>query len=65
MMTRHHHGTRAATGVSRGFGNIVMRSSFNYSAARYNTLPASIRETTSLASFKRLLRGWVEQNIDM
>ena len=64
-MTRHNQGTRAATGVSRGFGNNVMRSSFNYSAATYNTLPAKIRETTNLASFQKLLRSWVKLNIYM
>ena len=65
MMTRHNVVTRAATGVSRGFGNLVMRSSFNHSVTTYNNLPAKIRETTSLARFKSQLRCWVEQNIDM
>ena len=65
MVTGHNHGTRAAAGVSRGFGNKVMKSSFNYSATKYNSLPAKIRETTNLTSFKTQLRNWVERNIEM
>ena len=65
MMARHHHSTRAATGVSRGFGNNVMTSSFNNSATKYNSLPAKMRETSCLASFKTQLRHWVEGNIEM
>ena len=61
MMTRHNVVTRAATGVSRGFGNLVMRSSFNHSATTYNSLPVKIMETTSLARFKSQLRCWVEK----
>ena len=32
MVARHEHGTRAAAGVSRGFGNQTVKRSFNYSA---------------------------------
>ena len=65
MVARHQHGTRAASGVSRGFGNLVMKSSFNFSTIPYNKLPANIRNTTSLASFKNQLRTWLEQKIDV
>ena len=65
VVPRHQHGTRAASGVSRGFGNLAMKPIFNFSALQYNKLPAKMREPTSLASFKNQLRTWVEQNIDV
>ena len=65
MVAKHQHGTRSASGVSRGFGNLAMTPSFNFSALQYNKLPAKMRETTSLASFKQQLRTWVEQNINV
>ena len=65
MMTRHQHGTRAAGGVSRGFGNLTLLSSFNFSATKYNNLPASIKEATDIVKFKRVLRCWIQKNIKM
>ena len=65
MVTRHPHITRTAAGVSQGFGNKTMRGSFNYSAVKYNSLPAKLKEITNLASFKNQLRSWIEHNIDM
>ena len=65
MMSRHQHGTRAAGGVSRGFGNLTVLSSFNFSATKYNNLPASIKEATNIVQFKRVLRCWIQKNIKM
>ena len=63
MVARHEHGTRAAAGVSRGFGNQTVKRSFNYSALDYNKLPAKLRETVSLTGFKAQLRRWVQSNV--
>ena len=63
MVARHQHGTRAAAGVSQGFGNHLVSRSFNHSAKSYNNLPAKIRETSSLQSFKKQLKSWVLNNI--
>ena len=65
MVARHNHGTRAAAGVSRGFGNQLVNRSFNHSASNYNKLPAELRETICLPSFKNKLKIWVLNNIDM
>ena len=63
MVARHQHGTRAAAGVSQGFGNLLVSRSFYHSARSYNKLLAKIRETSSLQSFKKQLRSWVLNNI--
>ena len=65
MVARHQHGTRAAAGVSQGFGNQLVSRSFNHSATSYNNLPARLRETSCLPSFKRELKTWVQTNIDI
>ena len=63
MISKHSHGTRAASGVSRGFNDLLVKSSFNYSAVEYNSLPVHIRTVTNIPVFKRLLRKWVQENI--
>ena len=63
MLSRH--ATRAAAGVSQGYGNQLVNQSFNQSERSYNNLPAKPRESSSLASFKRQLRTWVLNNITM
>ena len=65
MVARHQHGTRAASGVTQGFGNQLVSRSFNHSATSYNNLPARLRETSCLPSFKRQLKTWVQTNIDI
>ena len=65
MVANHQHGTRAASGVSRGFGNLTVRSSFNHSATKYNQLPASIKEASNMPTFKRLLRSWIQKNVKL
>ena len=50
MVARHQHHTRAAAGVSRGFGNLIVSTSFNHAATSYNNLPVNIRETQNMKS---------------
>ena len=38
MVARHKHHTRAAAGVSRGCGNLIVSTSFNHAATSYNRL---------------------------
>ena len=63
MVTRHQHGTRTAAGVSRGFGNFSVRTSFNEAATEYNKLPAAIKQAHSNIEFRRLLKDWIKKNI--
>ena len=63
MISRHRHGTRTATGVSRGFEGLLVKNSFNYSAATYNNLPQNLRTAKSMHIFKKQLRQWVVSNI--
>jgi hypothetical protein len=65
MVAQHGHGTRAAAGVSRGFGGHPARASFNYAASEYNRLPAEIREERSYPAFRRKLKSWVKVNISL
>ena len=65
MVANHRHGTRAAAGVSRGLGNHTVSSSFNYSATKYNYLPATIKEAPTVSSFKRLIRDWIIKNVKL
>ena len=65
MTAQHEHSTRAATGVSRGFGNNLAKRSFNHSATEYNKLPAAIRGAKTIQGFKKSLRGWVEKHIKL
>ena len=63
MVSRHHHGTRTAAGVTRGFGGQIVRRSFNFSASEYNKLPRHLKDVTNFASFKLQLKKWVQDNI--
>ena len=63
-VARHKHFKRAA-GVSQGFGNNLVNKSFNHSASNYKKLPADLRVTLCLTSFKNKLRIWVRKNIGM
>ena len=63
MGARHQHHTRAAAGVSRGFGNLIVSKSFNHEATNYNNLPAEIREAHNIKDFKRRLKDWIQKNI--
>ena len=63
MMPHHNHGTRAAGGVSRGFGGHPARASFNYAAGEYNRLPEEIKSESIYPVFKRKLKAWVLKNI--
>ena len=65
MVTRHGHETRAAAGVARGFQGLLVKSSFNYSATEYNKLPAPLRSVKIIAVFKKQLRQWILDNIDI
>jgi hypothetical protein len=65
MVAQHRHGTRSAAGVSRGFGGHPARSSYNYAAQEYNSLPAELREERYFPAFKRRLRTWVQHNISL
>ena len=65
MVANHQHGTRAAAGVSRGFGNHTVSSSFNYSATKYNYLPATIKEAPTVSSFKQLIKDWIIKNVKL
>ena len=55
MTAQHGHSTRAAAGVSRGFGSNMVKSSFNYSATECNKLPAAIRRARTMQGFKKSL----------
>ena len=63
MGARHQHHTRAAAGVSRGFGNLIVSKSFNHEATNYINLPAEIREAHNIKDFKRRLKDWIQKNI--
>ena len=65
MMPHHNHGTRAAGGVSRGFGGHPARASFNYAAGEYNRLPEEIKSESIYPVFKRKLKAWVLKNISI
>ena len=65
MTAQHGHHTRAATGVSRGFGNNLVKSSFNHSATEYNKLPEEIKGARTMQGFKKSIRTWVEKNIQL
>ena len=65
MMAQHQHNTRAATGVSRGFGSRTMKTTFNHAATFYNNLPTEVKEATSMKTFKKLIRDWVERNVEI
>jgi hypothetical protein len=65
MVAQHGHGTRAAAGVSRGFGGHPARASFNHAAGEYNRLPAGVREERSYSAFKRKLKSWIKVNISI
>ena len=65
MVARHQHRTRAAAGVSRGFGNLIVSTSFNHAASSYNNLPGNIRETHNMKEFKRCLKDWIQKNIKL
>ena len=65
MVARHQHHTRAAAGVSRGFGNLIVSTSFNHAATSYNNLPGNIREAHNMKEFKRSLKDWIQKNIKL
>ena len=65
MVAHHDHGTRAAAGVSRGFGGHPARASFNHAAGEYNRLPADIKSEVCYPAFKRKLKTWVQKNISI
>ena len=65
MVAHHDHSTRAAAGVSRGFGGHPARASFNHAAGEYNRLPADIKSEVCYPAFKRKLKTWVQKNISI
>ena len=70
LSTFHHYSTRQADSGSIRYGEQFSRSrdrvhsSFCYRATKdYNSLPANIRTTRFLPSFKAKLRIWITENI--
>ena len=69
LSTEHPYPTRLATGGGIRFegthGGIVNKSFLIRSARDYNSIPASIRSSTSLATFKKQLKQWIKLNIPL
>ena len=62
MVARHQHHTRAAAGVSRGFGNLIVSTSINHDATSYNNF---LVETHNMKEFKHSLKDWIKKNINL
>ena len=64
--THHPRETRQATGGSIWRGQDWTSSSFSARGAQaYNTIPAYIRNSTSIPTFKSKLKKWVSSNITL
>ena len=63
MVSRHHHGTRTAAGMTKGFGGEIVRQSFYFSASEYKKLSRHLRDVNNIVLFKLQLKKWVQDNI--
>ena len=70
LVTEHPYPTRQATSgglrytsSNTGHLNLTQQSFLGRSAGIYNSIPSSIRTTTSLNTFKQKLKTWIKSNV--